>query len=71
VGFWKTHGPGSHLVDCIHICQLAVPLHLHGEVYIPVKDIQMVKKLLQLLCSMQSDDKSDINIIEPVQHVGV
>jgi len=27
-------------------------LHLHGEKYIPVKAIQMVKKPLQLLCYM-------------------
>jgi hypothetical protein len=30
---------------------VAVPLRLHGELNIPAKDIQMVTKPLQLLCS--------------------
>jgi hypothetical protein len=47
--------------------QVAVSLYLHGELYIPVKTIQMVKKPLQVLCSMWPDDKCAINIVEPAQ----
>jgi len=46
---------------------VAVPHHLHGELYIPVKDIQMVTKPLQVFCSMRPDDKNVINIMEPAQ----
>lgn len=48
----------------IKIRKVAI-LHLHGELDIPVKANQMVKKPLQLLWSMWSDDKSVILIIEP------
>ena len=32
--------------------QVAFSLYLHGELYIPVKAIHVVKKPLQVLCSM-------------------
>jgi len=45
--------------------QVAVCLYLHGELYIPVKAIQIVKKPVQLLCSMCPDEESVINKMEP------
>jgi hypothetical protein len=36
---------------------VAVSPYLHGEVYIPVKANQMVKKPLQILCSVGSKGK--------------
>ena len=47
--------------------QVVLSLYLRGELYIPVKAIQMVKKPLQVLCSMWPDDKGVINIMEPAQ----
>ena len=34
---------------------MALSIHLHSEMYIPVKAIQMVEKPLQLLCSVWPD----------------
>jgi len=44
---------------------VAVSLYLGGELHVPVKAIQMIKKPLQLICSMWPDDKGVINITEP------
>jgi len=50
---------------------VAVSLCLDGELHVPVKAIQMVKKSLQLICSMWPDDKGVINITEPaLRYVG-
>ena len=42
-------------------------LYAHGDMYIPVKAIQMVKKPLQIFHSAQPDDKSVIKVTEPTQ----
>jgi hypothetical protein len=47
--------------------KVAVSLCVHVELYIPLKAIQMVKISLQLLCSMQPDDKDVIHMMEPAQ----
>jgi hypothetical protein len=45
--------------------QVAVCLYLHSELYIPVKAFQIVKKPLQLLCSICPDEESVTSIMEP------
>jgi len=47
--------------------EVAISRCLHGELNIPVKAIQMVKKPLQLLYSLRSDSKDVINVTEPAQ----
>jgi hypothetical protein len=44
---------------------VATSLFLDGELYIPVNAIHMVKKPLQLICSMWPDGKGVINVTEP------
>ena len=62
---------GAYLVSCIYRYQkkgqIANSFCLHGELYIPVKTIRMVKEPLQLLCSLRSDSKGVIKVMEPAQ----
>jgi len=70
--FGRPCGPGSlsgllYIYIDIKKGQVAISLCLHGELCIPVKTIQMVKKPLQLVCSLRSDNKGVINVMEPAQ----
>lgn len=47
--------------------EVTIPLHLNGELCIPVKFIKMIYKSVYIFCSVWQDDKHVINITKPAQ----